>query len=411
MDYASAIDQLQLGAADILPENALATVLRRAEEEKRPLRIKLGMDPTAPDLHLGHTVLLHKARQFQDLGHELLFIVGDFTARIGDPTGKNATRPPLSPEEVAANAQTYREQIFRILNPERTQVLFNSQWLDCMRPAELIQLAAQSTVARMLERDDFSKRYASGEPIAIHEFLYPLLQGYDSVAIRADVELGGTDQRFNLLMGRELQRVRGQAQQLVFLMPILEGLDGVQKMSKSLGNYIAVQDPPAEIFGKLMSISDTLMWRYFSLLSRRAPAEQKQWQREAEDGQRNPRDCKLDLAEELVERFSGSGSGQQARAEFLARFQRHERPENLPVQCLSLDAPFTIPRVLQALGWVRSSSEGMRKLREGAVRLGDARMEDTDFLLEAGEEYLLQYGKRHFARILLSAAQDASHEG
>ncbi|MEY2342485.1 tyrosine--tRNA ligase [Acidithiobacillus sp. IBUN Pt1247-S3] len=401
MDHAQALDQLQLGAADILPEGGLAALLRRAEEEKRPLRLKLGMDPTAPDLHLGHTVLLHKARQFQDLGHEVLFLVGDFTARIGDPTGKNSTRPPLSVDAVQANAQTYREQIFNILDPERTQVLFNSQWLDQLQPSELIHLAAQSTVARMLERDDFSKRYAAGQAIAIHEFLYPLLQGYDSVAIRADLELGGTDQRFNLLVGRELQKNWGQAQQIVFTMPILEGLDGVQKMSKSLNNYIAVQDPSTEIFGKIMSISDTLMWRYYELLSRLPAATQRQWRQDCEVGARNPRDAKLELAQELVDRFHGVGAGRAACDGFLAQFQRHERPDNLPLQEVALDEPRTIARLMQSLGWVRSSSEGMRKVREGAVRMNDARMEDPGLLLTADEEYLLQYGKKHFARVIL----------
>ncbi|WP_308389507.1 tyrosine--tRNA ligase [Acidithiobacillus sp. AMEEHan] len=401
MDHATALGQLQLGAADILPEGGLASLLQRAENEKRPLRIKLGMDPTAPDLHLGHTVLLHKARQFQDLGHDLLFLIGDFTARIGDPTGKNSTRPPLSPEDVQANAQTYREQIFKVLDPERTQVLFNSQWLDRLSPSEMIHLAAQSTVARMLERDDFSKRYAGGQPIAIHEFLYPLLQGYDSVAIKADVELGGTDQRFNLLVGRELQKNWGQPQQLVFTMPILEGLDGVQKMSKSLGNYIALQDPPEQIFGKVMSISDTLMWRYYSLLSRLPAAEQQRWQQECAAGTRNPRDCKLALAQELVTRFHGAGAGQVAYDGFLAQFQRHERPDNLPLQEIAMDQPYSVARLLQSLGWVRSSSEGMRKVREGAVRVQDARIEDPGLSLSPGEEYLVQYGKKHFARVVL----------
>ncbi|WP_312284113.1 tyrosine--tRNA ligase [Candidatus Igneacidithiobacillus taiwanensis] len=401
MDHETVLAQLQLGAADILPEGGLAALLARAEQERRPLRIKLGMDPTAPDLHLGHTVLLHKARQLQDLGHELLFVIGDFTARIGDPTGKNATRPPLRSEEVEANAQTYREQIFKILDPERTQILFNSHWLGALSPEQLIQLAAQSTVARMLERDDFSKRYAAGQPIAIHEFLYPLLQGYDSVEIRADLELGGTDQRFNLLMGRELQKTWGQPQQLVFTMPILEGLDGVQKMSKSLGNYIAVQDPPEQIFGKIMSISDTLMWRYYELLSRLSATQQAQWRRECDSGLRNPRDCKLDLAQELVERFHGASAARSAREGFLAQFQRHERPESLPLQALSLESPRTVPRVLQHLGWVKSSSEGIRKIREGAVRLDDAKVEDPSLSLDTGTEYVLQYGKKHFALIKL----------
>ncbi len=396
-----AIEQISLGATDILPQGALAETLERAQVEGRPLRIKLGMDPTAPDLHLGHAVLLQKARQFQDLGHQLLFVIGDFTARIGDPTGKSVTRPPLSTEDVQRNAQTYREQIFKILDPERTQVVFNSQWLDPLRPADLIHLAAQYTVARMLERDDFSKRYQGGQPIAIHEFLYPLLQGYDSVALAADVELGGTDQRFNLLVGRELQKSWGQPQQVVLTMPILEGLDGVQKMSKSLGNYIALQDPPQEIFGKLMSISDTLMWRYYELLSHRSPEEQRKLRSQAEQALLNPRDAKLDLAEELVDRFHGFAQARQCRQDFLAQFQRGERPENLPLQRLTLPAPLTVAKVLVELGWVRSLSEGMRKVREGAVRIDDARIEDPAVGLEAGREQFWQFGKKHFARVLL----------
>ncbi len=402
-----AIEQISLGATDILPQGALAETLERARVEARPLRIKLGMDPTAPDLHLGHAVLLQKARQFQDLGHQLLFVIGDFTARIGDPTGKSVTRPPLSTEDVQRNAQTYREQIFKILDPERTQVVFNSQWLDPLRPADLIHLAAQYTVARMLERDDFSKRYQGGQPIAIHEFLYPLLQGYDSVALAADVELGGTDQRFNLLVGRELQKSWGQPQQLVLTMPILEGLDGVQKMSKSLGNYIALQDPPQEIFGKLMSISDTLMWRYYELLSHRSPEEQRKLRSQAEQAHLNPRDAKLDLAEELVARFHGFAQARQCRQDFLARFQRGERPENLPLQRLTLSAPLTVAKVLVELGWVRSLSEGMRKVREGAVRIDDARIEDPAVGLEAGREQFWQFGKKHFARVLLQENLEA----
>ncbi|MGC9129171.1 MAG: tyrosine--tRNA ligase, partial [Acidithiobacillus sp.] len=336
MDGESASAQLAFGSSDILPEGALDEALQRAAQEGRALRVKLGMDPTAPDLHLGHTVLLHKARQFQDLGHQVLFLIGDFTARIGDPTGKSSTRPPLSAEAVAANAETYRQQIFRILDPQRTEIVFNSHWLDALKPQELIQLAARYTVARMLERDDFSKRYQAQQPIAVHEFLYPLLQGYDSVALRADVELGGTDQRFNLLVGRELQKEYGQRPQVVLTMPILEGLDGTQKMSKSLGNTIALEDPPEQMFGKLMSISDTLMWRYYALLSAKSPQEQRLLRQQAEAGALNPRDCKLDLAQELVARFHGGAAGAGARAAFLAQFQRREVPDDLPTQTLRI---------------------------------------------------------------------------
>ena len=405
MDGESASAQLAFGSSDILPEGALDEALQRAAQEGRALRVKLGMDPTAPDLHLGHTVLLHKARQFQDLGHQVLFLIGDFTARIGDPTGKSSTRPPLSAEAVAANAETYRQQIFRILDPQRTEIVFNSHWLDALKPQELIQLAARYTVARMLERDDFSKRYQAQQPIAVHEFLYPLLQGYDSVALRADVELGGTDQRFNLLVGRELQKEYGQRPQVVLTMPILEGLDGTQKMSKSLGNTIALEDPPEQMFGKLMSISDTLMWRYYALLSAKSPQEQLLLRRQAEAGALNPRDCKLDLAQELVARFHGEEVGVNARAAFLAQFQRREVPDDLPTQTLRIDPPRTLAKCLQALGWVRSSSEGMRKIREGAVQLDGIRIEEPSLVLEAGNEHLLQFGKRHIARVCLQGEE------
>lgn len=405
MDGESAGAQLAFGSSDILPEGALDEALQRAAQEGRALRVKLGMDPTAPDLHLGHTVLLHKARQFQDLGHQVLFLIGDFTARIGDPTGKSSTRPPLTAEAVAANAETYRQQIFRILDPQRTEIVFNSHWLDALKPQELIQLAARYTVARMLERDDFSKRYQAQQPIAVHEFLYPLLQGYDSVALRADVELGGTDQRFNLLVGRELQKEYGQRPQVVLTMPILEGLDGTQKMSKSLGNTIALEDPPEQMFGKLMSISDTLMWRYYALLSAKSPQEQLRLRQQAEAGALNPRDCKLDLAQELVARFHGEAAGTGARAAFLAQFQRREVPDDLPTQTLRIDPPRTLAKCLQALGWVRSSSEGMRKIREGAVQIDGVRIEEPGLVLEAGTEHLLQFGKRHIARVCLQGEE------
>ncbi len=401
MQPPSGMENIMHGTQDILPVGALAEVLGIAEREGRPLRIKLGMDPTAPDLHFGHAVLLQKARQFQDLGHEILFVIGDFTARIGDPTGKSTTRPPLTAGEVQANAQTYRDQIFRILDPGRTRVLFNSEWLGALSPQELIQVAARYTVARMLERDDFQKRYRAGQPIAIHEFLYPLLQGYDSVALHADVELGGTDQRFNLLVGRELQREYGQRPQLVLTMPILEGLDGVQKMSKSLGNYIAMADREGDMFGKIMSISDTLMWRYYALLSRLPLDAQKKLREKAEAGEMNPRDCKLDLAEELVGRFLGSGRSRKAREDFISRVQRHEQPRGLPLQEVVLEGVAGLARVLVVLGWMASTSEAIRKIREGAVRIGGEQIRDPRQSLDFAHEYLLQYGKRHAARIVL----------
>ncbi|MBU2766469.1 tyrosine--tRNA ligase [Acidithiobacillus ferrivorans] len=404
MKHQDAHEQIALGTVDMLPEGEMLQRLAAAQRDNKPLRIKLGMDPTAPDLHLGHTVLLHKARQFQDLGHRLLFVIGDFTAMIGDPTGKSVTRKALSREEVVANAATYQRQVFRILDPERTEVMFNSAWLGALRPDELIQIAARYTVARMLERDDFSKRYHANQPIAIHEFLYPLLQGYDSVAIKADVELGGTDQRFNLLVGRELQREYAQKPQLVLTMPILEGLDGVQKMSKSLGNFIAVEDPPAEMFGKIMSISDTLMWRYYALLSRVPAAEQMRLQDAAASGAGNPRDIKLALASELVARFHDAAAAREAHAAFLARFQRHEIPDDLPLQTLSLPTAPRLSQVLVQAQLAVSTSEAMRKIKEGAVRLDGERVVDPASTLTLGAEYLLQFGKRHFARVALRKA-------
>jgi tyrosyl-tRNA synthetase len=401
MKHQDAHEQIALGTVDMLPEGEMLQRLAAAERNNKPLRIKLGMDPTAPDLHLGHTVLLHKARQFQDLGHQLLFVIGDFTAMIGDPTGKSVTRKALSREEVVVNAATYQRQVFKILDPERTEVMFNSAWLGALRPDELIQIAARYTVARMLERDDFSKRYHANQSIAIHEFLYPLLQGYDSVAIKADVELGGTDQRFNLLVGRELQREYAQKPQLVLTMPILEGLDGVQKMSKSLGNFIAVEDPPTEMFGKIMSISDTLMWRYYALLSRVPAAEQMRLQDAAASGAGNPRDIKLALASELVARFHDAAAAREAHAAFLARFQRHEIPDDLPLQTLSLPAAPRLSQVLVQVQLAVSTSEAMRKIKEGAVRLDGERVVDPASTLTLGAEYLLQFGKRHFARVAL----------
>ena len=392
----SALALIRRGTDEILVEDLLEKKL----EAGRPLRVKAGFDPTAPDLHLGHTVLINKLRQFQQLGHEILFLIGDFTGMIGDPTGKSATRKPLTPEEIEANAATYRDQVFRILDPDRTQVVFNSQWMRELGAAGLVSLAAQHTVARMLERDDFSKRYKSGQPIAIHEFLYPLIQGYDSVALRADIELGGTDQKFNLLVGRQLQESYGQDPQVVITLPILEGLDGVQKMSKSLGNYIGITDPPEEMFGKLMSVSDELMWRYFELLSSRGMTEIEGWRSEVADG-RNPRDVKFELALEMVERFHSADAAGAAKDAFVARFQRGILPTDLPLKELSVDQGGGLPiaNLLKAAGLVKSTSEGLRMIGQGAVRIDGERVEDTRQIIEAGSEHIYQVGKRRFGRV------------
>ncbi len=393
-----ALALIKRGSEEILVEEELVSKLK----EGRPLRIKAGFDPTAPDLHLGHTVLINKLRQFQELGHEVLFLIGDFTAMIGDPTGKSATRPPLTRDEVIANAQTYEHQIFKILDREKTTVLFNSSWMNAMDSAELIQLAARHTVARMLERDDFSKRYSGGQPIAIHEFLYPLIQGYDSVAMKADVELGGTDQKFNLLVGRQLQESFGHKPQTVLTMPILEGLDGVQKMSKSLNNYIGINDAPDEQFGKLMSISDELMWRYFELLSFRPMSEIKGFRAEIEGG-RNPRDIKFLLGEELVDRFHGEGAGAQARENFIARFQKGAMPDEMPEITLdSAAAGMPIATLLAQAQLVKSTSEAMRMVQQGAVRIDGEKIEDKKLEISANTTHIYQVGKRRFARVTLN---------
>ena len=393
---AEQLAELKRGADEILPEAELAARLK----EGRPLRVKAGFDPTAPDLHLGHTVLLNKMRQFQEFGHEVIFLIGDFTGLIGDPTGKNVTRKPLSPEEIKANARTYEAQVFKILDPKRTRIDFNSRWTNELGAAGLVQLAAKHTVARMLERDDFSKRYASGEPIAIHEFLYPLVQGYDSVALKADVELGGTDQKFNLLVGRQLQEHYGQKPQVVLTMPILEGLDGVQKMSKSLGNYIGINEPPNEMFGKLMSISDQLMWRYFELLSFRPLQEIEKFKRDIVEGA-NPRDIKFLLGQEIVARFHGAAAGQAAQDDFVARFQKGALPEDMPE--LELQAPpdgIGIVDLLKQAQLVASGSEANRLLEQGGVKVDGEKAADRSLKLKAGV-YVLQVGKRKFARITL----------
>lgn len=392
-DVESQLGLIKRGADELLVEAELVEKLKSG----RSLRIKAGFDPTAPDLHLGHTVLINKLRHFQDLGHHVMFLIGDFTGLIGDPSGKNATRPPLSREQVMQNAQTYRDQVFKILNPEKTEICFNSSWFDALGAAGMIKLAAQQTVARMLERDDFAKRYAGNQPIAIHEFLYPLCQGYDSVAMRADVELGGTDQKFNLLVGRELQKHYGQPPQCILMMPLLEGLDGTNKMSKSLGNYVGIAEPPQEIFGKLMSISDDLMWRYYELLSFRSNHEITALRREVEEG-RNPRDVKVMLAQELVERFHSHADAERALADFEARFQRGAMPDEMPE--VSLPAA-SIAQVLKQAGLVASTSEAMRLIDGGGVRLDGERVSDKALRLSAGLTVVLQVGKRKFARISL----------
>jgi tyrosyl-tRNA synthetase len=370
--------------------------------EGRPLRIKAGFDPTAPDLHIGHTVLINKMRQFQVLGHEVIFLIGDFTGMIGDPTGKNTTRPPLSRDEVLENARTYEEQIFRILVPEQTIVAFNSSWMGGMSAADLIGLAGKYTVARMLERDDFSRRYADGRPIAVHEFLYPLVQGYDSVALKADVELGGTDQKFNLLVGRQLQQAWGQPPQVVMTMPLLEGLDGVQKMSKSLGNYVGIAEPPAEMFGKLMSISDDLMWRYFELLSFRPLDEIGRLKADVAAG-RNPMEVKFELAREVVSRFHDSGAAEAAQAEFVARFRRGALPEEVPEVGLSVGGgSIGIADALRQAGLTASNSESFRMIRQGAVKIDGERIEDRERAFAAGDSVVLQVGKRRVARVTIS---------
>src|SRR5882672_925162 len=389
------LSELQRGAEEILVSEELATRLASG----RPLRVKAGFDPTAPDLHLGHVVLLNKMRQFQELGHEVIFLIGDFTGMIGDPSGKSATRPPLTREEVASNAKTYEQQVYKVLDPARTRLEFNSRWMSKMDAVGLIELAAKHTVARMLERDEFQKRYKGGKPISIHEFLYPLVQGYDSVALRADVELGGTDQKFNLLVGRQLQQAYGQPQQVVMTMPLLEGLDGVNKMSKSLGNYIGITDPPLEMFGKLMSISDELMWRYFELLSARPLEDLQALKRSVNDGA-NPRDIKLSLASELVARFHDSAASERAQAEFIARHRDQAVPEGLTV--VKVAAPggqIGVAHLLKAAGLVESTSEAFRLIQQGGVRIDGTRVDDKALAIPAGADHVLQVGRRRFARV------------
>ena len=389
--------ELRRGASEVLLEADLLKKLARGN----PLRVKAGFDPTAPDLHLGHTVLINRMAMFQRLGHQVIFLIGDFTGLIGDPTGRNATRPPLTPDEIRANAATYQAQIFKILDPTLTRVEFNSTWMSAMGAAGMIQLAARHTVARMLERDDFAKRYKSGQPIAIHEFLYPLVQGYDSVALKADVELGGTDQKFNLLVGRQLQEAYGQEPQVVLTMPLLEGLDGVNKMSKSLGNYIGITEPAEQMFGKLMSISDELMWRYFDLLSFRTNAEITRLRQECAAG-RNPRDVKFELGMEIVDRFHGAGTGPRARDQFVARFQQGVLPEDVAEVTLTAGtAGLGLAQLLKGAQLVPSTSDAMRQIRAGAVRVDGARVEDAATVFAAGSTHVFQVGKRRLARVTL----------
>ena len=388
--------QIKRGAEELLIEAELIEKLKSG----RPLRIKAGFDPTAPDLHLGHTVLINKLRHFQDLGHHVMFLIGDFTGMIGDPTGKNITRPPLSGEQILENARTYQEQVFKILDPGRTEICFNSTWFEPFGASGMIRLAALHTVARMLERDDFAKRYRSGQPIAIHELLYPLCQGYDSVAMKADVELGGTDQKFNLLVGRELQKHFGQAPQCILTMPLLEGLDGVNKMSKSLGNYVGISEPPGEMFGKLMSISDELMWRYFELLSFRSGDAIEGFRQDVAGG-RNPRDVKVVLAQEIVERFHGGQAAALALADFDARFRQGAIPDDIPeLQLPGVGQSLAIAQVLKQAGLTGSTSEALRMIDQGGVKIDGCRVDDRQLLLTSGPgSVVLQVGKRKFARV------------
>ena len=395
------IEEIERGTEEIIPHAELRARIEKAHQDGVRLRIKAGFDPTAKDLHLGHTLLLNRLRAFQEAGHEAIFLIGDFTGMIGDPTGKNETRKPLTRQQVEENAQTYKEQVFKILDPERTTVAFNSHWLDKLGTEGIVRLAAQHTVARMMERDDFSKRFRDNQPIAIHEFLYPLLQGYDSVALRADVELGGTDQKFNLLVGRQLQQSYGQKPQCIMTVPILEGLDGIQKMSKSLGNYVSLNDTPKDMLGKIMSISDTLMWRYFELLSFRPIKEIAALRQSVADGA-NPRDIKLALAVEIVSRFHGDSAGPAARDAFIAQFSQGQMPDNIPeVTVIMPVGGLSLAAILKEAGLVASNGEGNRMIEQKAVKIEQQRVEDRGTQLAAGNTYLLQVGSRRYARVKL----------
>jgi tyrosyl-tRNA synthetase len=392
------IAELTRGTDEVLPEDGLVAKLK----EERPLVVKAGFDPTAPDLHIGHTVLINKMRQFQQLGHDVVFLIGDFTGMIGDPSGKNATRPALTTEEISANAATYEKQIFKILDAQKTRVEFNSRWMSEMDAAGLIKLAARHTVARMLERDDFNKRYKGGQPISIHEFLYPLVQGYDSVALKADVELGGTDQKFNLLVGRQLQQEFGQKPQIVMTTPLLEGLDGVQKMSKSLDNYVGITDPAGEMFGKIMSVSDDLMWRYFEVLSFRTLDDINALKKSVADGM-NPRDAKFELGCEIVARFHSEADAEAAQQEFVSRFQQGAMPDEIPeVSMDSQKGTLGVAHLLKNAGLVSSTSEAFRMIKQGAVKIDGERVEDRSLELAAGTTHVYQVGKRRFARVTLN---------
>ncbi len=393
----NAMQQIKRGCDELLLEAELQAKLERG----KPLKIKAGFDPTARDLHLGHTVLINKMRQFQELGHHIMFLIGDFTGMIGDPSGKSTTRPPLTPEEIQQNAQTYREQVFKILDPDTTEICFNSTWHGPRNSADMIRLASRHTVARMLERDDFNKRYKNNQPIAIHEFLYPLVQGWDSVEMQADVELGGTDQKFNLLVGRELMKSEGMEPQVILTMPILEGLDGVQKMSKSLDNYVGIDEPPNEMFGKIMSISDDLMWRYFELLSARSIAEIDRFQHDVRAGA-NPRDIKFLLAEEIITRYHDASAADAARQDFINRFAKGAMPDDMPETTLSLDQDeIGVAAMLKQAGLTASTSESFRMIQQGAVKLDGERVTDRGLNLERGSVVIAQVGKRKFARITL----------
>ena len=396
-DIKAQIAELTRGTDEVLPDEGLAAKLGKG----RPLVVKAGFDPTAPDLHIGHTVLINKMRQFQEFGHEVVFLIGDFTGMIGDPSGKNATRPPLTAGEIRENAKTYEAQIYKILDEDRTRIEFNSTWMGDMDAAGLVRLASHHTVARMLERDDFRKRYEGGQPISIHEFLYPIVQGYDSVALKADIELGGTDQKFNLLVGRQLQQDYGQEPQVVMTTPLLEGLDGVQKMSKSLGNYVGITDPPGEMFGKLMSISDDLMWRYFEVLSFRSLDDIANLRKRVEDGM-NPRDVKFELAMEIVARFHDDSAADAAKQEFISRFREGAMPEDMPELTLEADGgTLGIAHLLKGAGLVSSTSEAFRMIKQGAVRIDGERVEDRSLVIDAGSTNVYQVGRRRFARVSL----------
>jgi len=392
------LELLTRGTEEIIPKEEFLDKLK----SKKKLRIKAGFDPTSPDLHLGHTVLLNKMKILQDMGHEVIFLIGDFTGLVGDPSGVNETRPVLTKEQLKQNAETYKSQVFKILDPLKTEVRFNSEWMDAIHPSEFIRLSSSQTVARMLERDDFSKRYKTQQPISIHEFLYPLLQGFDSVKLEADIELGGTDQKFNLLMGREVQKFYGKPQQSIITVPLLEGLDGIKKMSKSLKNYIALEDPANEMFGKIMSISDDLMWRYFDLLSFKSDKEIQALKMNMSKGE-NPRNIKFILSEEIVDRFHGADSGKKAKDAFISRFQKGKLPEEIETINLNLkvqEYPLTL--LLKDSGLVQSTSEAMRLIKQGAVKVEGKKIEDTKFLITSGNTNLIQVGKRKIAKILLS---------